>query len=442
MATIRLGPLVPGVDPGLDPLGSFAQTNGPAFLVGPRETWIALTEFVNIGRGADNTIALDDSYASARHARIEQKSYGYVVRDLRSRNGTYLNDTQVMEALLREQDVLRIGKTEFRFTARLVQETIETKTMQSKNPEFQEQLEKLPQIANLDIPVLILGPSGSGKELIAKAIHDFSARADGPFVSVNCSALSESLVESELFGHVKGSFTGATHDRKGAFEAARRGTLFLDEIGDLPLTLQPKLLRALENQEIRPVGSDRAVTTDVRIVAATHQSLGQKVQKSQFRTDLYYRLQGIQISPPALRDRLEDFDDLLFTFAKQYRVRFSTSAIAALKKHGWPGNIRELKNTVARAKAFFGNESIDEHAVQKLITPLPQNLDLTTLALRRSESGATIKSIERDLIISRLAANNGNQRRTADDLGIPKSTLHDRIRSYGIDLNNLPIPQF
>jgi DNA-binding NtrC family response regulator len=390
-----------------------------------------------LGRDLENTIVIEDSYASSRHARIERKVFGYIVKDLRSRNGTYVNGTKVMEALLRDNDVLRMGKTEFIFTFNGCLTSLERCSLSSKNEAFQEQLAKLPQIAGLDIPVLVLGPSGSGKDRIAQAIHEHSPRHQGPFISVNCSALSESLVESELFGHVKGSFTGATHDRKGAFEAARGGTLFLDEIGDLPLTLQPKLLRALENQEIRPVGSDRATTTDVRIVAATHQSLSQKVQKQHFRMDLYYRLQGIQITAPALRDRLEDFDDLLFQFAKQFRVRFSTAAIHEMKRHPWPGNIRELKNTVARAKALFGNEQIEPSDIGQLILPMPPMAELSPLS--GGEPGMNLKALERDLILSRLSANQGNQRRTAEDLGIPKSTLHDRIRNYGIDLKNLPV---
>ena len=197
----------------------------------------------------------------------------------------------------------------------------------------------LSSVATSSCPVLILGPSGTGKDVLANAIHNSSKKSGAPFISVNCSALTETLVESELFGHTKGSFTDAVSDRKGAFEAARGGTLFLDEIGDLPYSLQAKLLRALENNEIRPVGSDRSIKTDVRIIAATHQNLYNKIRDGEFRADLFYRLNVITIETPALKERIEDFDNLLYSFARQMRVRFSFNAIKTLKKHDWPGNI-------------------------------------------------------------------------------------------------------
>ncbi|MEQ1878593.1 MAG: sigma 54-interacting transcriptional regulator, partial [Bdellovibrionia bacterium] len=253
------------------------------------------------------------------------------------------------------------------------------------------------------------------------------------FVSVNCSALSESLVESELFGHVKGSFTGATHDRKGAFEAARGGTLFLDEIGDLPPALQPKLLRALENREIRPVGADRTVETDVRIIAATHQNLRYKIQTGMFRSDLYFRLNVIKINIPDLKDRSEDFEDILNTFCKEMRVRFSYPAILELKKHSWPGNIRELKNAVARASALFQGVRIDEARIPQLIDAVP----IQEIPESQAANMPFIKELEREMIRQRLVANQGNQRKTAADLNMPKSTLHDRIKSYGIDVDGL-----
>ncbi|WP_374032992.1 sigma 54-interacting transcriptional regulator [Bdellovibrio bacteriovorus] len=195
--------------------------------------------------------------------------------------------------------------------------------IKSRNEVWNEELQTLSNVAKTEFPVLILGPSGTGKDVIAQALHENSLRDKGPFVSVNCSALSETLIESELFGHVKGSFTGAINDRKGAFEAARGGTLFLDEIGDLSYSLQAKLLRALENNEIRPVGADRNVRTDVRIIAATHQNLSEKIREGLFRSDLYFRLNVVSVAPPALALRMEDFEELLYTFARKMRVRFS-----------------------------------------------------------------------------------------------------------------------
>lgn len=406
-----------------------------AFLshLGFKQTY-PVNDLICLGRDPNNQVVLSDDFISARHARIERTLTGYVLRDLRSRNGTYLNGNQVLEAHLNDGDRIRIGLCEFVFSynppgaGNIIELT-------SKNPAWQKQLAKLPSISDSTFPVLISGPSGTGKDLIAQAIHRLSMRRRSPLVCVNCSAFSDSLVESELFGHVRGSFTGATTDRKGAFEAARGGTLFLDEIGDLPLHLQPKLLRALENQQIRPVGSDRAISTDVRIVAATHHDLKRLVFEGRFRSDLYFRLHVIQLHAPPLRQRMEDFDDLLYFFCRQMRVGFSFEAIQELKKHSWPGNIRELRNFVVRAKTRDYNRQIE-------IDDLKDLLDFVVMEsperkrTRRAQSNV-LKELEFEMIRDRLIANHGNQRRTAIELGIARSTLNDRIRSYGIDVDQL-----
>ncbi len=399
-----------------------------------RQQHLETGDFLSVGRDPSNHIVLNDEFTSARHARIERKSNGFLVRDLRSRNGTFLNGNRVFEALIKDGDRIRIGGTELLFT-RQKPDARSASNLTSKNPDWNAQLQRLPSIAQSHFPVLLTGPSGTGKDLLAQAMHRLSERKSGPFVSVNCSALSESLVESELFGHIKGSFTGATGDRKGAFEAARGGTLFLDEVGDLPLALQPKLLRALENNQIRPVGSDRALETDVRIVAATHHDLKRLVLEERFRADLYFRLHVIQLQAPSLKDRPEDFEDLLYCFARQMRVRFSFAAIQQLKNHHWPGNIRELKNAVARARALFDNQEIREDDVKNLLDYFPHPQADIHATLKPSRS--VIKEIELEMIKRRLLANHGNQRKTAEDLGMPKSTLHDRIRTYGIDVEKL-----
>jgi len=372
-----------------------------------------------------------------RHARIEiRDDSSFVLRDLRSSTGVFLNGSRVIEAFLRDGDMIEAGPHHFIFSVRSSNDyKAPTKGLpRSKNESWDSQLQSIPQMSQTHFPILILGPSGSGKEVISDAIHKNSFRRNGPFVRVNCSALTETLIESELFGHVKGSFTGAISDRKGAFETARGGTLFLDEIGDLPYGLQAKLLRALENNEIRPVGSDRTIKTDVRIVAATHKNLKQKIGEGEFRQDLYYRLNVIQITPPALKERMEDFEDLLFHFAREHRVRFSSAAIEKLKRHSWPGNIRELKNTVARASVLFSGKSIEEHMLPRIIDEMPKEED-KYFKEKPTNDLSVIKEIERQMIIKRLAANAGNQRQTARDLGMPKSTLHDRIRTYNIDLS-------
>lgn len=409
----------------------------PAFLHHlKKDDWgVEVGEFMSLGRDPSCTWVLSDPTISSKHARIEKKELGYLLRDLRSRNGTYLNGTKVIEAYLHEGDRIQIGQTHFEFSHKRSPHD-KIFPLQSKNKKWAETLDHLTGLAESDLPVLILGPSGSGKELLAESLHRNSPRRSSPLISVNCSALSHALIESELFGHTKGSFTGATEDRKGAFEAARGGTLFLDEVGDLPLSLQPKLLRALENNEIRPVGSDESIKTDVRIVAATHHDLREKVLQGDFRLDLYYRLNVLQIKAPSLKERMEDFESLLMQFCKEFKVSFSPALLPILKKHGWPGNIRELKNFVAKARAYYnGNQISSPKQIYCLLdepsVPKAREKDLTVVEPSRFNK-SLLKELEYELIKKRLIANNGNQRQTALDLGIPKSTLHDRIKAYKI----------
>ena len=392
------------------------------------DLYTSISDFTTLGRDQECHMRFpEDDLLTDRHARIEFRDVGPVLKDLRSISGTFVNDTRIIEAILRDGDLIRVGKQEFVFSANNQAE--EEPTLTSKNKEWNEALKNLNNAAKTEFPILLLGPSGTGKDIIAQSIHKTSYRRAGPFISVNCSALTETLIESELFGHVKGSFTGAISDRKGAFEAARSGTLFLDEIGDLSYSLQAKLLRALENNEIRPVGSDRSLKTDVRIIAATHQSLPAKIRHGSFRSDLYFRLNVLSVTPPALIDRMEDFDTLLYSFAKSLRVRFSFPAIEQLKKHPWPGNIRELKNLVSRAAAIFPKETIEESHIERLL-----DRNLLTGHEQSTHQMPVIKEIEKQMILKRLEANQGNQRRTAQDLGMPKSTLHDRIKHYNINI--------
>ncbi|WP_413585177.1 sigma 54-interacting transcriptional regulator [Bdellovibrio sp. HCB274] len=399
--------------------------------VGENPKTYQVSEFLTTGKDAQCQIQIHGEDIADRHFRIERREQTYYIRDLRSPQGTYVNNARIMEAILQEGDQIRAGSQEFFFTYTTSENTSDF-PLKSRNEVWNEELQTLRNVADTEFPVLILGPSGTGKDIIAQALHSSSSRKNSNFLSVNCSALSETLIESELFGHVKGSFTGAISDRKGAFEAARGGTLFLDEIGDLSYALQAKLLRALENGEIRPVGADRNIKTDVRIIAATHQSLPEKIRQGAFRADLYFRLNVVTVTPPALVNRMEDFDDLLYTFAKKMRVRFSFGAIARLKKHPWPGNIRELKNLVSRTAALYPREYIEEKHIEKL-------LDKSLLNPIESEVNndiPVIKEIERQMIIKRLTANRGNQRRTAADLGMPKSTLHDRLKYYNIKVDS------
>jgi DNA-binding NtrC family response regulator len=391
---------------------------------------LILGDFINIGSDSSCQIQITGSNISERHCRIEKKESSFLIRDMRSETGTFINDAKIVEAILQDGDFIRIGSLEFQFCLEN-QENIAF-PLSSRNEVWNQELQSLSHVSKTEFPVLILGPSGAGKDVIAQSLHEKSLRKNGPFVSVNCCALNETLIESELFGHIKGSFTGATSDRKGAFEAARHGTLFLDEIGDLSYSLQAKLLRALENNEIHPVGADYNVKTNVRIIAATHQNLGEKIREGSFRADLYFRLNVVTITPPSLTMRMEDFEELIYSFAKKMRVRFSHNAILRLKKHPWPGNIRELKNLVTRAAAIFPKTQIEVHHIEKL---LDKNL-LSPAEQNNVQNIPVIKEIEKQMIIKRLSYHKGNQRRTAQDLGMPKSTLHDRLKYYNIDVDH------
>lgn len=391
-----------------------------------------ISSFISIGRDRENIIVLDDGFISRRHCRIQKKEdAGFILQDMNSRNGTFLNGTRVIKAILKNNDRIQVGTKEFTFSFERFDNhwNIHTK---SKNPEWSQNLGNLPNIARNNMPVLITGPSGTGKEMLAKLIHRYSHRSKGPMISINCSALSESLIESEFFGHVKGSYTGALTNRQGAFMSAKGGSLFLDEIGDLPLHLQPKLLRALEYQEIKPVGSDNVKKTDVRIISATHQDLTEKVAQKSFRSDLYFRLHVLSLSPPYLKDRMEDFDDLLQFFCNEYNISFSDKAIHLLKRHSWPGNIRELKNTVARAKALFSGTVVEEKQIPHLMyTPVVSSEKKEEITQKLQIP--VIKSIEKELILKAMILYRGNQKKVAEELGIAQSTLFERIRKYEIN---------
>lgn len=392
-----------------------------------------VTNFTSIGRDEGSQISLTDASISARHARIEKREDGYYIKDMRSRNGTFLNGAKVLEAKLQDRDRLRVGLTEFIFSTEKDMGLLPVFT-NSQNSDWNQQLARVPAIAQSPHPVLLLGPSGTGKEVLASMIHKLSTRSKGPFISVNCSALTEALAESELFGHIKGSFTGAQEDRKGAFEASRNGTLFLDEIGDMPLGMQPKFLRALENNEIKPVGSDTTHAVDARIIAATNRDLKTLVNQGKFREDLYFRLHILQIRPPALMERMEDFDMLLQHFARQQKVHFSSEAIYQLRKYSWPGNIRELKNTVSRAAALYPGLTISEVELPDLLDEPEQKMNHSSRKPGPLMAREFLKEYEKDVIIEKLAQYYGNQRLAAKDLGFAKSTLHDRIRQFEINL--------
>ena len=299
-------------------------------------------------------------------------------------------------------------------------------------------LDRVAKVARTDSTVFIQGESGTGKELVARAIHDQSDRRDGPFIKVNCGALSETLLESEIFGHEKGSFTGAVKRKIGRFELANGGTLFLDEIGDVSAGLQLKLLRVLQEREFERVGGEQTIRVDVRVVSATHQDLQALVAEGRFREDLYYRLHIVPIELPPLRDRVDDVPLLATAFLDKLRARtrssvagLSDAALSCLRRYHWPGNVRELQNVIEQALVFAEGDLID-------VADLPR-------AIRGEDGGGRpmvtlggrslpelLKEIERDLIVKAYDEAGGVKTETARLLGIKTSALYYKLKAYGI----------
>jgi two-component system, NtrC family, response regulator HydG len=304
----------------------------------------------------------------------------------------------------------------------------------ARSPEIRRVLDLVTRVAPTDATVLIQGESGTGKELIAKAIHHASPRARGPFVAVNCGALPESLLESEIFGHVKGAFTGASMSKKGLFEEAHQGTLFLDEIGEMTPALQVKLLRALQDGEVRPVGSTQSVTVDARVLAATNRDLDQLMRGKNFREDLFYRLNVIALTLPPLRERREDIPVLAEHFlarfaAKQGRaLRLGPDALDRLLAYAWHGNIRELENAMERAAILSRSDTI---GVDDLPPHIAARLDLGSPPLLPRQM--SLAETEKACIIQTLERCGWNYSRTADALGIGRTTLWRKLKEYGIE---------
>jgi len=300
------------------------------------------------------------------------------------------------------------------------------------------------KVSQFRTTVLVVGESGTGKELVARAIHKNSPRAEQTFVALNCGAIPEHLLESELFGHVRGAFTDAHQDRKGLFEEASGGTLFLDEVGELPLALQVKLLRTLQDGEIRRVGSPKSITVDVRVVAATAKVLHDEVAGGRFREDLYYRLNVVQIPLPPLRDRLSDIEPLVSHFIEKTNVRLGTSlrgvdgdAMKALMAYSWPGNVRELENVIERSSVLAESDVLTWESLPEQVAVARRErsaADIRDLSIKKAA-----RSLERDYIRAALLKTGGNRTRAAQLLEISHRALLYKIREY--EINIPPTPQ-
>jgi len=290
------------------------------------------------------------------------------------------------------------------------------------------------RVAPSDATVLVTGESGTGKELLARGIHYNSSRAEGPFIPVNCAAIPEHLIESELFGHVKGAFTGAVRDREGKFEQADGGTIFLDEIGDLRIDLQAKILRALQERTIDRVGGVKQIDLDVRVIAATNKDLEREVREGAFREDLYYRLSVIVLQMPPLRERKDDIPLLAEHFLKKYNAHsappLTPDALSLLTAYAWPGNVRELENVMERASVLKRGDTITREDLPEKLSRKPAGA--LEVLLNLPEGGLSLEDLERDLIVKALEKHKGNQTRAAEYLRITRPTLIYRMEKYGL----------
>jgi transcriptional regulator with GAF, ATPase, and Fis domain len=324
---------------------------------------VKLGERLTVGKASDNDLVLPDDTVSRHHCELERTPLGIIVRDLGSTNHTRVGRTAVREAVIESGSTIVVGSVELLLRG----EPNRTQVLPSEATSFGEALGTslsmrqifgvLERIAPTDASVLLEGETGTGKDVLARSIHQISTRKDQPFVVVDCGAVSYNLIESELFGHERGAFTGAIAARQGAFEIAGRGTVFLDEVGELPLDVQPKLLRVLESGEFRRVGGNKPLHAEARIVAATKRNLKEEVERGKFREDLYFRLSVVPITVPPLRTRREDVPALVEQFLELARKRDPTASafsltretVSALAAHDWPGNVRELRNVLDRA---------------------------------------------------------------------------------------------
>ena len=305
-----------------------------------------------------------------------------------------------------------------------------------RSHKMKELLDTLSLVAPTNATVLILGESGTGKELVANSIHQNSPRASQPFIKVSCAALPETLLESELFGHERGAFTGAIARREGRFQLAHRGTIFLDEVGEMSPTIQMKLLRVVQEKEFEPLGSTRTVKADVRMIAATNKDLEREVKEGRFREDLFYRLNVVPVSLPPLRERKEDIATLAAHFFAIYREKnrkalqaISGKAMDLLMRYDWPGNIRELENCIERAVIMARGEIIAPADLAPSIQALSNEREAQGLAL---PSGISLQEVEKALILKTLEDTGGNRTRAAEILGINRRTLQNKLKEYGI----------
>jgi transcriptional regulator with GAF, ATPase, and Fis domain len=395
---------------------------------------------LRVGSASDNDLALTDNTVSRHHCAIEPVASGVRIRDEGSTNGVFLGTVRVFDAQFSGPVQVRLGDSLLDIEP--LAETVAREQLVSdrfhgligRSPRMRELFADLARIAPSDISVLIEGETGSGKELVAESLHAASERAKGPFVVFDCSSVAASLVESELFGHERGAFTGAVAARAGVFEQADGGTIFLDELGELPKDLQPKLLRVLERREVRRLGSQRTIPVDVRLVAATHRNLAVEVRRGNFREDLYFRTATAVVHVPPLRDRMEDLPLLVEHFMgrarPQRRVTDIPKAVWALfEAHRWPGNVRELSNAVQRF-AVTPERVLPTEGTPEVSAPIDDSAPIPPLRIARRDAS---DAFERAYLAKVLGRTSGNLSRAAAVAEVSRQMMHKLVRKHGAE---------
>jgi transcriptional regulator with GAF, ATPase, and Fis domain len=411
---------------------------------------------VRIGAGPGNDLILDDPTVSSVHLEIHSTANGFRLRDLGSTNGTKINDVAVNEAFLQHGQTIYVGAVPLVFEVgdgcitEQLSEKSEFHGAVGQSVVMRTVFSRVERAARTDATVLIQGATGTGKEVIAWSVYEASKRADKPFVVLDCGAIAPTLIESELFGHEKGAFTGAVGRRKGAFERAHGGTIFLDELGELSVDLQPKLLRVLERKEIQRVGGEETIPVNVRIIAATNRDLRSMVARGEFREDLYYRMAVVPLELPPLSERKEDIKPLVQHFLNDMGGSFADLPDGALNRfldHNWPGNCRELRNAVERAvvlgeTTFLERQGEPTSNPASLTTPqihgsTGEDLGIDTARPYKEQKSDMIARFEKAYVIALMREFDGNVSAASRRAGIDRMSLHKILNRYELDARAL-----
>ena len=401
---------------------------------------------ISIGKAEDNDLVLPDDTVSRRHLEVVRLAGGLRVRDVGSTNGTRVGGAEIREALVAAGTILHVGDVEVLIGVTLDRVTVPPSSADrfelalGKSEAMRRVFGVLERIAPTSASVLLTGETGTGKDVLARSVHLRSARATGPFEVLDCGAIAPSLVESELFGHERGAFTGAVSSRAGAFERAAGGTLFLDELGELPVELQPKLLRVLEARTFRRVGGQKTLAADVRIIAATSRDLGAEVGAGRFREDLYYRLAVVALQLPALRERLGDLPQLvahMLGSVDAADLAVTPQTIAALSAWSWPGNLRELRNVLERAALLARGSNSQTLTLVDFPPRATSDDDAAPIGFDASlsyrEARARVEArFERDYVRWLLARTGGNVSAAAREARMDRNHLSDLMRRHGL----------